>query len=333
MGAGLIKLRSGDQKWKFRGERRLSTMDYFYETQPVPNPLTRYFHKMPKPWHRFEVLTNHFVELVAPWLLILPGISREWRIAGGLIQLVFQSVLITSGNLSFLNWLTMLPALYCFDDAFVANLFSNGYTTSASIAAYKHLSTSAGGIFRQAISLVFGALIAKLSIPVVKNLMSKKQIMNGSFDPLRLVNTYGAFGTVEEEREELIVEATDDYEGPWREYDFKVKPGNVKRIPRFISPYHYRLDWLMWIASLGGSIDRNPWIYSFLRKILEQDPEVMKLLKNDPFEDGEKPKYIRVTKYRYRFGGDGEDYWVREPVSRFFPKQGLCSLETLKDVT
>ena len=99
IGAGLIKLKSGDPKWKLRGPKRLSTMDYFYATQPVPNPLTRYFHKMPKAWHRFEVLVNHFVELVAPWLLILPGIGRNWRIAGGVIQLAFQSVLITSGNL------------------------------------------------------------------------------------------------------------------------------------------------------------------------------------------------------------------------------------------
>ncbi len=108
LGAGLIKLRSSDPKWKFRGPKKLSTMDYFYETQPVPNPLTRYFHRMPKAWHKFEVLINHFVELVAPWLLILPGIGRKWRIIGGLIQLTFQFVLISSGNLSFLNWLTLV---------------------------------------------------------------------------------------------------------------------------------------------------------------------------------------------------------------------------------
>ena len=102
IGAGLIKLRSGDPKWKFSGSRKLSTMDYFYETQPVPNPLTRYFHKMPKFWHRFEVLMNHFVELVSPWLLILP-LGRDLRIAGGAIQLLFQSVLITSGNLRYVE--------------------------------------------------------------------------------------------------------------------------------------------------------------------------------------------------------------------------------------
>jgi len=39
----------------------------------------------------------------------------------------------------------------------------------------------------------------------------------------------------------------------WREYEFKVKPGSVKRRPRFISPYHYRLDWLMWFLPFSDS--------------------------------------------------------------------------------
>ena len=34
-------------------------------------------------------------------------------LAGGAIQLAFQGALIISGNLSFLNWLTALPAIFC----------------------------------------------------------------------------------------------------------------------------------------------------------------------------------------------------------------------------
>lgn len=99
MGAGLIKFKSRDRKWK-----DLSAMDSFYETQPVPNPLSRYFH-----WyspHKFEVLVNHFVEVVAPFLLLIP--EKTARRTGGLIQIGFQTLLILSGNLSFLNWLTMV---------------------------------------------------------------------------------------------------------------------------------------------------------------------------------------------------------------------------------
>jgi hypothetical protein len=45
-------------------------------------------HQSPKPLHKGEVLTNHFVELLAPWLLLMP--LRGLRLAGGVIQLVFQ---------------------------------------------------------------------------------------------------------------------------------------------------------------------------------------------------------------------------------------------------
>lgn len=142
--------------------------------------------------------------------------------------------------------------------------------------------------------------------------------MNGSFDPLRLVNTYGAFGTVQTERIELIIEASHNSDGPWKEYIFKVKPGPLSRPPRFISPYHYRLDWLMWIAAAGGDVSRNLWIFRLLKKLLEQETDVIKLLQSDPFADSQKPRYIRLSRYRYRFGGKGDTFWAREKLEDCF---------------
>jgi hypothetical protein len=178
-----------------------------------------------------------------------------------------------------------------------------------------------------------------LSIPVVKNLMSKNQVMNGSFGPLRLVNTYGAFGNVDEIRYELIVSASSSLDGPWREYEFKVKPGNVMRRPKFISPYHHRLDWQFWIASTIGNLEYSPWIYSFLLKVLEQDPGVLGLLETNPFDnESDPPKYIRIDKYRYWFqkdqssdGSDGKAYWSREFAGRIFPRQGIATVDSLRD--
>jgi hypothetical protein len=191
---------------------------------------------------------------------------------------------------------------------------------------------------RQFVSVVFGLVITGLSVPVVKNLLAKRQLMNASFDPLRLVNTYGAFGTVDEERDEFIVSAASSIDGPWKEYQFKVKPGDVFRRPRFISPYHYRLDWQFWIASTIQNVDRSPWIYPFLLRLLEQDPDVLGLLDSDPFKGGaEGPKFIRIEKYRYKFhkpdrkSDEKQPYWTREKIGRVFPRQGVMTLETLKD--
>lgn len=51
-----------------------------------------------------------------------------------------------------------------------------------------------GCMVRQTVNLALGVLVTWLSIPVVFNLLSPKQVMNSSFNPLRIVNTYGAFG-------------------------------------------------------------------------------------------------------------------------------------------
>lgn len=328
MGAGLIKLRSGDPKWK-----NGTVMNYFYETQPVPNPLTRYMHWMPAAWHRLELWGNHLVELVTPWLLILPGLPTGVRRMGGMVQILFQFIIIMGGNLSFLNWLTMVPAIMCFDDALVGRFFSPSRRQEAWAAACtKHMPP-----VRKLVNVLFFALIVKLSVPVVKNLLSERQTMIASYDPLRLVNSYGAFGSVGEVREEWIISSSVDNEN-WKEYEFKVKPGCIYRPPRFISPYHHRLDWQMWLAANLRQPYRSEWIYPFLIKLLKSDPDTLKLIEHDPFEhSGERPKYIKIDAYRYRFHRPKRNersppYWDRTFLRQVFPTQGLATMDELRDL-
>ncbi len=110
IGAGLIKLR-GDPCW-----RDLTCLYYHYETQPIPNPLSRYLHFAPHWFLQFETAWNHFIELIVPWFSFGPRTARH--IAGALL-VSFQIVLIISGNLSFLNYVTIIPFLACFDDTFL----------------------------------------------------------------------------------------------------------------------------------------------------------------------------------------------------------------------
>lgn len=65
----------------------ISDSDLFVQTQPVPNPISYFLHQSPEIFHKFETLTNHFVELVAPWFLIGP---RRLCMIGGTIQILFQ---------------------------------------------------------------------------------------------------------------------------------------------------------------------------------------------------------------------------------------------------
>jgi len=127
--------------------------------------------------------------------------------------------------------------------------------------------------------------------------------MNYSFNPLHLVNTYGAFGSITRVRHEIVVEGTDDPDpGPhtvWREYEFKGKPGDVRRRPPQVAPYHLRLDWLMWFAALSPELAES-WFLPFAIKLLENDRATLKLLRDNPFPDA-PPACVRALFYRYRF--------------------------------
>jgi hypothetical protein len=108
LGAGLIKLR-GDACWT-----ELTCLDHHYETHPVPSPVSWLPHQAPQAFHRIGVVFNHVVEPVAPLLVFGP---RRARLIGGGLIAVFQLLLIVSGNLSFLNWLTLAICIARFDDA------------------------------------------------------------------------------------------------------------------------------------------------------------------------------------------------------------------------
>ena len=198
LGAGLIKLR-GDPCWT-----ELTCLVHHYETQPNPHPLSWFFHHLPVEAHKAGVLYNHLVELVAPWFVFGPRWPR--RVAA-VLALLFQCLLISSGNLAYLNWLTAVIGLSLFDDAMLERLFPR-------LRAWLAVGDPPTGRplqLRRAVFAMVVALVAWRSVPVVQNLFfSERQAMNRSYDPLHLVNTYGAFGSVGEERYEAVLQGTSD---------------------------------------------------------------------------------------------------------------------------
>ena len=58
--------------------------------------------------------------------------------------------------------------------------------------------------------------------------------------------------------------------------------GDVNRQPCAISPYHYRLDWLLWFAAFQ-SYQECPWIVHLAVKLLDGDPGARSLIAVDPF--------------------------------------------------
>jgi hypothetical protein len=309
VGAGLIKLRS-DPCW-----RDLTCLYYHYETQPIPNPISRYLHFAPRWFHQIEALWNHFVELIVPWFSFGPRTARH---VAGVLLVIFQVILFISGNLSFLNYLTIIPFLACFDDAFLSHFLPKLLVRRAEEAAAQ----SPPSRINDGIAVALSILVAYLSIAPVLNLVGGRQLMNYSFDPLDLVNTYGAFGTVGRERDEIIFEGTSDAfitgETKWMEYEFKAKPGDPNRRPPFIAPYQPRIDWQIWFAAMASPAD-YPWTFHFVWKLLHNDPRTLSLIANNPFPSA-PPHYIRARLYRYQFAPLGEKaWWKREPIGEWLP--------------
>jgi hypothetical protein len=173
-----------------------------------------------------------------------------------------------------------------------------------------------------AIAVALSIMVIWLSIPTVLNLVSGRQLMNYSFDPLDLVNTYGAFGSVGRERNEIIFEGTDDVlitdETIWKEYEFTAKPGDLSRRPPFVAPYQPRIDWQIWFAAMASPGD-YPWTLHFVWKLLHNDRDTLSLLANNPFPDA-PPHYIRARLFRYRFAPIGDKvWWQRERIGEWLP--------------
>jgi hypothetical protein len=182
------------------------------------------------------------------------------------------------------------------------------------------------------VNVALALIVVLMSIPVVINMLSARQIMNTSFNSLHLVGTYGAFGSITKTRYEVIVEGTEDSvitpTTKWREYEFKGKPGQLNYRPPQIAPYHLRLDWLMWFAAMSSYQD-YPWFVNFVAKLLQNDQAVLSLLRTNPFPR-KPPHYVRADLYEYHFTTPGErkqtgNWWKRTYSGPYFPAVSMDS--------
>ena len=171
---------------------------------------------------------------------------------------------------------------------------------------------------------VITVIVVLLSIHPTMNLLSSRQIMNTSFDPLDLVNTYGAFGSVGKVRYNVVFEGTRD-ENPndsaqWKPYIYKGLPVLTDARSPQIAPYQLHLDWQMWFASMS-SASQYPWTLNLIWKLLHNDPVITGLFAVNPFPN-KPPLYIRAELYQYKFAKPGNPQgirWVRKKIGLWLP--------------
>ena len=300
--SGAVKLMSHDRAW-----RNLEALSYHYWTQPLPTPLAWYMHQLPLWFHRLSTAGVFFVELFVPILIFGP---RRWRFFAAFSILSFQLLILLTGNYTFFNFLTLALCLFLFDDAALGGF---------------HLRDRAVRI-KPAVATALAFVIVTLSgVELWDMFAGTDSSLVRAVAPFGIVNTYGLFAVMTTSRPEIIVQGSNDA-ATWLDYEFKFKPGDLRKPPRWVAPFQPRLDWQMWFAALSD-FRSNAWFGNFMVRLLQGSPDVLGLLGKNPFPNA-PPKYIRAMLYDYSFTDFATrratgDWWQRTPRGRYFPEISL----------
>lgn len=308
--AGFVKLQSGDRNW-----RNLMALTFHYQTQPIANTQAWFFHKLPVWFHQLSCAFMFFVEMVAPFGVFLTDEVRMW-VWIGFVSL--QLLIWFTGNFSFLNYLTVALCMVLLNNHYYDLFF--GIKPSGSLPE-----TST---WLDAFLSICGGVLCLLQL-----MRSWQQIKPNPFlygilrelAPYHLANRYGIFAVMTTKRYEIVIEGSLDGID-WKEYSFKHKASEVSRRPKRISPYQPRIDWQAWFLPFSD-YDSEPWFRSFLGHLLKGTPEVLALIKGNPFQDA-PPNYVRALIYDYTFSSWDEkkatgNWWHRELVGSYTPSLSL----------
>src|SRR6476646_2638038 len=325
--SGVVKLTSGDDSWW-----NLTALDYHYWSQPLPTVFAWWADKSPEWFKHFAVAFCLVVEIVVPFFIWAP--RRLRLIAAGLLIFLQLAIAIT-GNYCFFNLLTIALCLLLIDDSVAASLRRGVIQHRVASTATQRPDYNRRAITERLSKYgAIGVIIVTLPInawlifSAFKPLSRPPRALANLYERLeafRIVNGYGLFREMTKDRGEIILEGSSDGID-WLPYEFKWKPGDLKRAPGWCAPHQPRLDWQMWFAGLGTPRE-NPWLVALIYRLLQGSHEVKGLVANNPFPD-KPPRYIRAMFYRYRFTTVYElrhtgAWWKREELREYLPTLSL----------
>ena len=310
--SGVVKLLSGDPNWW-----NLSALSYHFFTQPLPTPLAWYAAHFSPSVLKVATAGLFVVELVLPFLIFCP---RRLRFCAAFGILLLQSCILLTGNYNWFNLQTMLLCLLLFDDAALQKMLPRRLVRVLSRRVHPRPTKAVSvTVAAWGLVLVFSSLV-QMDERIGGSPPTAARALDQLIEPLRMVSSYGLFAVMTTERNEIIIEGSDDGT-EWREYQFRYKPGDVARRPPWNIPHQPRLDWQMWFAALDDPRRVN-WFPRFLEKLLENEPTVTALLEKNPFPD-KPPQYLRAQFYDYTYSS-GEElgkglWWRRRSLGLYYP--------------
>jgi len=239
--------------------------------------------------------------------------------------LVFQALILLTGNYNFFNLLSMSMCVLLFDDAALRRLIPQR------LESWAHRRAPKPGRAATVAASVVALVVVPAGLNRIWEVFTHAElpvagIISDAVSPLLIVNPYGLFAVMTTARPEIVIEGSTDGE-VWREYVFRYKPGPLTRPPPWNIPHQPRLDWQMWFAALGDA-RANPWFQSLLLRLLEGAPPVLALLDSNPFPD-RPPKYVQAKLYDYRFADRStraatRRWWERRLEGLYFPQVSLA---------
>jgi hypothetical protein len=313
--SGLVKLTFDDPTWW-----NWSALDYHYYTQPIPTWTSWWMHQLPKWFHVISLAFMWYAELVAPFFIFCP---RRLRIVAFWSILLFQLLILATGNYGFFNVLTIALCIPLVDDLFWPKRIARLVNLPA-----RPLPLARWRYWPIGVTAPLAAIILLITTMQIVDAFNRKinwwtplADLHDCVAPFRCINSYGLFRVMTTSRPEIVIEGSSDGV-TWKPYEFKWKPGDPSRRPRFCIPHMPRLDWQMWFAALGD-YRHNAWFFEFLSRLLEGSPSVLDLLESNPFPD-RPPRYVRALRYEYRFTDPAERrqtgrWWKRELLGRYCP--------------
>jgi predicted DCC family thiol-disulfide oxidoreductase YuxK len=316
--SGFVKLASGDPNW-----RGLSALDFHYWTQPLPTIVAWYADKLPRGFQHASTFMVLAIELGAPFLIFMP---RRIRLFGAGLLLGLEALIFLTGNYTFFNLLAAAITVFLFDDQAVRGIVWAPRRIREWVMSEPARTGRAGRVAAAALTLLILPLgLARIFENVAQGLPAPVELLARYTSPFQVVNSYGLFAVMTTERQEIVVEGSNDGQ-QWLAYEFPYKPGDVNRSPRWAAPYQPRLDWQMWFAALSD-YRSNSWFVAFVERLLEGSPDVVSLLAKNPFPD-RPPRYIRAVTYDYHFSTWEEHrqtgaWWHREPHGDYLPPVGF----------
>ncbi|HKS97174.1 MAG TPA: lipase maturation factor family protein, partial [Terriglobia bacterium] len=322
--SGTVKLQSGDPTW-----RHLTALEYHYYTQPLPTPIAWYMNQLPGWFQELSVVLVFAVEIGVPFLIFFP---RRLRLTGAALMALLQILIALTGNYTFFNLLALVLCLLLLDDAFVARFLPR--RLAERIAGEASERPRRSGAACLAVAVLAVVILTASGAELAGRFLSPRAAPRPArhllawLEPFHLVNGYGLFAVMTTSRLEIIVQGSNDGV-TWQDYEFKYKPGDVKRPPPWVAPNQPRLDWQMWFAALGR-FQENPWFVNFMARLLEGSPDVLALLERNPFPTA-PPRYVRALVYDYHFTDFAERratgaWWHRELKAMYFPEVSLNDL-------